>query len=233
MIPPENLSQHPAASAKRRDQAVLLAKYVDWHPQLPSDTNPVSDLLSLLHAKLTDEERSIVALDATAIVDQIASRKWTSVQVFTAFAKAAVAAHLWTNCLTEIFIEEGLARAKELDDVLEKTGQVVGPLHGLPVSIKDHILIKNYDTSTGYVAWANKTIAQKDAVVVALFRRAGAILYVKTANPQSLLVRIFFWRVCAPMRLSLISGSIVVLGDAQPHLWPHSQSVQSRTFAWW
>ena len=34
------------------------------------------------------------------------------------------------NCLTEIFIERGLARAAELDDYFKRTGKVVGPLHG-------------------------------------------------------------------------------------------------------
>ena len=41
-----------------------------------------------------------------------------------------------TNCLTEIFVERALERAKELDDILRETGKVVGPLHGLPVSLK-------------------------------------------------------------------------------------------------
>jgi len=78
-------------------------------------------------------------------------------------------------------------------------------LHGLPVSIKDHILLKGHDTSTGknhmegesllayhqrtgYTSWAFKTVAQKDAVAVHILRDAGAVFYVKTANPQSLLV---------------------------------------------
>lgn len=40
------------------------------------------------------------------------------------------------NCLTAWFLEEGLARAKELDAILEKGGKPVGPLHGVPVCIK-------------------------------------------------------------------------------------------------
>jgi hypothetical protein len=35
-----------------------------------------------------------------------------------------------------------LARAKELDDIFKKTGKVVGPLHGLPISLKDQFRIK-------------------------------------------------------------------------------------------
>jgi hypothetical protein len=41
-----------------------------------------------------------------------------------------------TNCLTEIFIDRALERARELDEVLGRTGKIVGPLHGLPISLK-------------------------------------------------------------------------------------------------
>ena len=40
------------------------------------------------------------------------------------------------NCLTNFFPEKALARAKELDEILAKTGKPVGPLHGLPVGVK-------------------------------------------------------------------------------------------------
>ncbi len=80
-----------------------------------------------------------------------------------------------------------------MDKYQEETGDVVGPLHGVPVSIKDHIMVKGHDTSTGYIAWAYKTYATKDAVAVDLLRRAGAVLYVKTANPQTLLVGYSFF----------------------------------------
>jgi amidase len=54
-----------------------------------------------------------------------------------------------TNCLTEIFVDHALARAKELDDHLLKTGNVLGPLHGLPVSLKDQFTMKGMETIMG------------------------------------------------------------------------------------
>jgi hypothetical protein len=57
-----------------------------------------------------------------------------------------------TNCLTEIFIDRALERAAWLDEQLKSTGKVVGPLHGLPVSLKDQIRIKGLETVMG--AWA-------------------------------------------------------------------------------
>ena len=41
-----------------------------------------------------------------------------------------------TKCLTAFFPEEALEVAKSLDAYLKTTGKVIGPLHGLPVSIK-------------------------------------------------------------------------------------------------
>ncbi|EJD35474.1 amidase [Auricularia subglabra TFB-10046 SS5] len=176
---------HEVAVRKQREREAILQRFQEWRLE-PVDGD-VRDVSELPRSRLSDHERGIVTSDATRIVQQIADGAWTAVEVVTAFAKVAVAAQDLTNCLTEIFIEEGIARAQELDEHFRATGTVVGPLHGLPVSIKDHILLKGRDTSTGYTAWAYKTVADKDAVVVDVLRRAGAVFYVKTANPQTLL----------------------------------------------
>ena len=54
-----------------------------------------------------------------------------------------------TNCLTEIFVDRALERAAWLDEQLKSTGKIVGPLHGLPVSLKDQIRIKGLETIMG------------------------------------------------------------------------------------
>lgn len=173
------------ALRKKHDREAALAKFAQWRIDVQREMP--SDVSQLPLEKLADRERSIVKCDATALADLIRKRFYTSVEVLFAFARAAVVAQDTTNCLTEIFIEEGLIRAQELDKYLEDSGTVVGPLHGVPVSIKDHIKIKGLDTSTGYIGWAYQVYAEKDAVVVDILRKAGAVLYVKTQNPQSLL----------------------------------------------
>ncbi|KAF8323776.1 amidase [Clavulina sp. PMI_390] len=205
-----DISHADAASKKRAEREAILAKYSDWRPILPPATGIPLDASNLILSRLTAEESRIVHLDATALVEAMASRQLSAVQVTTAFAKAAVAAQDLTNCLTEIFIEQGLARAQELDEHLVRTGRVVGPLHGLPVSIKDHILIKGLDTASGYISWAGKTVADRDAVVVDILRKAGAVLYVKTANPQTLLSlethNFIYGRTVNPFNRNLSSG---------------------------
>lgn len=107
------------------------------------------------------------------------------------------------NCLTEVFVERALARAAELDEHLKRTGKVVGPLHGLPISLKDHICIKGLEATMGYVAWIGKYSA-KDAVLVEILYECGAVPFVQTNVPQTLMVRLA-WLILY-MFLKALSG---------------------------
>ena len=86
---------------------------------------------------LTEKELDITEnYDATALVEKMAKGEFKSVEVVTAFCKRAAVAQQCVSCLTEIMFDEAIARAKECDDVFEKEGKVLGPLHGLPISLK-------------------------------------------------------------------------------------------------
>ena len=91
---------------------------------------------------LSTEELAITESSATDLVTELATGKLTSVAVTTAFLKRAALAHQLLNCALEFFPEIALARARELDAHYEKTGKTVGPLHGLPISLKDQCHIK-------------------------------------------------------------------------------------------
>lgn len=62
----------------------------------------------------------------------------------------------------------------------------MGPLHGVPVSLKDTFKIKNYDASIGIAALAFKPATQ-NSVLVDILLDAGAVLYCKTNIPQTLM----------------------------------------------
>nr|VWO94368.1 Indoleacetamide hydrolase (IAH) (EC (Indole-3-acetamide hydrolase) [Ganoderma boninense] len=183
---PPPIPWQEVSRAKKADREARLAKRPEWRLEfaVPKEQNDVSNLPT---SQLTPRQLEIVHLDATALAEAIRNRRYTAVETIQAFCHVATVAQDLTNCLTEILFDEGLARARELDQHLQQTGQVVGPLHGVPVSIKDHILVRGHDTATGYIQWAGHTVAEKDAVVVDLLRKAGAVIYVKTANPQTLL----------------------------------------------
>jgi amidase len=86
---------------------------------------------------LTEKDLEITEkYDATDLVKMIAEGQLTSTEVVTAFCKRAAVAQQCVSCLTEIMFEEAIARAKECDEFLKREGKVMGPLHGLPISLK-------------------------------------------------------------------------------------------------
>ncbi|KAJ1299772.1 hypothetical protein OPQ81_000681 [Rhizoctonia solani] len=178
-------SWEDVAARKREDRANRLKPYVDWSLGDLAPPTSQKKVINLLHARLTERERSFLSSDVTDLAQRLAARECTALEVTTAFCKAAYAAQELTNCISEVIFDQGLARARELDAHITETGKVVGPLHGVPISIKDHISIKGEDTAAGYVAWAGKTTAEQDATIVRILREAGAVIYVKTTNPTA------------------------------------------------
>ncbi|KAJ7495817.1 amidase [Mycena galericulata] len=79
-----------------------------------------------------------VFLHSTAqeIVRNIEQRVWTASQVLEAFISQSLVAHSATNCITEVLFNDARERARRLDSEFEKTGRVMGPLHGVPISVK-------------------------------------------------------------------------------------------------
>ncbi len=81
--------------------------------------------------------------------------------------------------------KKALKRAKELDDYLGERKEPLGPLHGLPISVKEHIGMKGLDLNAGFVAWVG-TKAEDDALVLKILWNAGCVFYVRTTEPQLL-----------------------------------------------
>ena len=73
-----------------------------------------------------------------------------------AYCKRAAIAQQTVNCLTEICFDEAIAEATRQDMVFAETGKVIGPLHGLPVSIKDHVNVAGLRSTLGYCALGRK-----------------------------------------------------------------------------
>lgn len=144
------------------------------------------DARALLEKALTGEELRITASSATDLVKKIKEGKLTAVQVFRAFGKTATAAHQLTNCAMELFLEDGLKRARELDEYYAKTGKTVGPLHGLPVSLKEHYNFEGRVTHGSYVGKLDNVTPEHSTIVRDLYNQ-GAVFYVRTTEPQMLM----------------------------------------------
>ncbi|KAG7900922.1 hypothetical protein KL935_002855 [Ogataea polymorpha] len=144
------------------------------------------DVTGIPEKILTKEELTIVNTPGYELVKQLASGKLTAVQVFKAYAKTATAAHQLTNCAMELFLDEGLKRAEELDAYYKKTGKTVGPLHGLPVSLKEHY---NYKGKVTHGACVSKieNVTDNWCLTVEVLLEAGAVFYIRTTEPQTIM----------------------------------------------
>lgn len=106
--------------------------------------------------------------------------KTSAKAVLRAYGKVAVKAQEKTNCVTEVMIKEAEQWIENGDINLK------GPLAGLPVSLKDSIQVGGFDTSVGYSCNTGKP-TPVDGAIVRMLKDAGAVPFVKTALPITLL----------------------------------------------
>ncbi|MFM2120435.1 MAG: Acylamidase [Pseudomonadota bacterium] len=85
------------------------------------------------------------------------------------------------NALAEVCADEALAAADEADRA-QARGDLLGPLHGVPVTVKVNVDMAGHATTDGVVA-ARDRIAREDAPVVANLRVAGAVIVGRSNTP--------------------------------------------------
>jgi amidase len=147
-------------------------------------------------------------LDAQTLLSKIAAGYYTAYEVTEAFChRAAIAQQVVSsdfrlishallitctakvNCLTEIMFEDALAFAKELDEYYRTHKRTVGPLHGLPISLKDQFRVRNTNAALGLVAFIDTVdSSETESFLVKELRDLGAVLYVKTTTPAAVSV---------------------------------------------
>lgn len=191
-IPPEwRLSTEILQQVKDNDRCVL---------KVPAECG----LLSPAELAITEIQ------DATALRDKLANQELSAVDVATAFCKRAAIAQQLTSCLTETMFPQALARAKGLDAHLKTSGKPVGPLHGVPISLKETFNIEGVPSSLGFVSFLDRSPATQNSPLVDILLAAGAVLYVKTNVPQTMMTadsqNNVFGRVLNPHRANLTAG---------------------------
>lgn len=96
-----------------------------------------------------------------------------------------------------------------MDAHLASGEQPLGPLHGVPVSLKDTFKVRGYDASIGIAALAFKP-ATENSVLVDCLLSAGAVLYCKTNVPQTLMAldshNNVFGRTINPLNTAVTAG---------------------------
>ena len=82
-----------------------------------------------------------------------------------------------------VALDPGATRAADESDARHKAGRALGPLDGLPVTIKDNLLTRDCRTTWGSPLYRNY-IPDHDEAPVARLRAAGGVLIGKTNTPE-------------------------------------------------
>ncbi|KAI4259357.1 MAG: hypothetical protein L6R42_004594, partial [Xanthoria sp. 1 TBL-2021] len=181
-----------------RWQATARTKVADIHSSIPKewllsdmDLDKAKKQRTLsgpyIEQYLTDDDKGIIGNDSLRLVEKIKRREYTAVDVTRAYCKTAAVAQQINNCLHEVMFDFALRTATDLDHYYAKYGTVKGPLHGLPISLKDQFHVKGYDTTMGYVGWIGTYEGSKDPAkvhqvnsqVVEELLSLGAVLFCK------------------------------------------------------
>ncbi len=128
------------------------------------------------------DPKMLIELSAIEVADGILARRITSEETVIAFLERICAVNPGLNAVVTINAEEALKRAREADLALAN-GNIWGPLHGVPFTIKDTYRTKGLRTTAGYLPLANY-VPDENAVVVQRLLDAGAILMGKTNTPS-------------------------------------------------
>ncbi|WVQ79332.1 hypothetical protein IAT38_001429 [Cryptococcus sp. DSM 104549] len=154
----------------------------------PTDARNVIDVPKTCGV-LTPAELEITETEAPVLVEKMLKGELKSEEVTVAFCKRAAVAQQLTNCLTEIFFDKAIETAKSIDAEYAKTQTPLGPLHGLPVSLKDNFYVEGVDTTVGFVAWANDPATkEKESEMTKIMRECGAVLFCKTNVPTAMMI---------------------------------------------
>ncbi|CZS75197.1 unnamed protein product [Fusarium graminearum] len=125
-------------------------------------------------------------VDVHDIINLLQTKQVSAVDLIRGFISRSYEAHRKTNCLTEICFDNAIAQAKRLDDFQRENGRLMGPLHGVAITVKDQFNIAGLDSTLGYVGRAFAP-ALSDAPLVTRLKELGAVIIAKTNLPQSIM----------------------------------------------
>lgn len=180
----DNMSWQEVAAAAQKHRAETIDRV---RPSVPEPPVPVALNVTTIPSKLwSPEVTRITELPVEILLQRIATGELRSKEVVTSFLQRAGMAGKLVNCITELLPERAIARATELDDYLAKKGKPIGPLHGLPISVKEHIAMKGLHLNAGFVSWVGN-VAPDDGLILKLLWNAGCIFYARTTEPQTLM----------------------------------------------
>jgi len=127
-------------------------------------------------------DRTLVETDALTLARLIRDKQVSPVAVVEAVLARIEALQPTVNAFITVTAEEARAAARRAEAAV-MGGERLGPLHGVPFSVKDLLPTRGVRTTMGSLIFADQVPAE-DAVPVRRLREAGAILVGKTTTPE-------------------------------------------------
>jgi len=128
-----------------------------------------------------DRLSRLAFVSATKAAKEIREGKTTSTKLTAHILERIERLNPGINAIVTLAREEALAAAKKADEALSK-GEIMGPLHGVPITIKDCFEVAGVRTTAGNPSFSDH-IPDRDATAVSRLRAAGAVILGKTNVP--------------------------------------------------
>jgi amidase len=125
----------------------------------------------------------IVMLDAMTLADAIRSRQVSCVEVMTAYLDHIEKLNPRVNAIVALQDRAALLVQSEERDRQVKRGELMGPLHGFPLAVKDLMPVKGIRMTMGSPIFKD-FVPDADGIMVERLRKAGAIVIGKTNTPE-------------------------------------------------
>ncbi|KAK7888919.1 hypothetical protein WMY93_024479 [Mugilogobius chulae] len=121
----------------------------------------------------------ILSLSLSELTEKLQEGSLSPEEVFYAYMDKALDVQQKLNSCTEVILES-FEQLKTIDSGKK------GILYGVPVSLKENLVLKNYDSCCGVVKFIDQP-GEDDCVLVKVLKKQGAIPFVRTNFPQALL----------------------------------------------
>ncbi len=119
---------------------------------------------------------------AVELARDIGAGKVTALEVTEACLARIAADEPRVQAFAHISPEHARGQARALDD-RKRAGRPLGPLHGVPIAVKDIVDTSDFPTENGSVLHAGRR-PRRDAFIVSRLRAAGAVLLGKTVTTE-------------------------------------------------
>ncbi len=127
-------------------------------------------------------EHEVHDLPVTRLAQLIAERKVSSRELLDLYASRIEAMNPAVNAVITLDLDRATAAAS-VADAETAAGRSTGPLHGIPITVKDALAVAGMRSTGGAIEHTDH-VPERDADVVAAVRAAGAIPFAKTNVPR-------------------------------------------------